>query len=107
MSLKSFKIFCGSKSDTWSRPDLIVIDGGKGQVNAARRLLVRAKANIPVVGLAKGPDRKQDELVYDKRDHELARLVIAFKPLLQRARDEAHRFAVSYHRQRRGKKFLR
>ena len=56
--------------------------------------------------IAKGFDRKQDELVYDRSDHELARLVHAFKPLLQRLRDEAHRFAVSYHRKVRGKNFI-
>ncbi|MFH2063098.1 MAG: excinuclease ABC subunit UvrC [bacterium] len=91
----------------WPRPDLLLIDGGRGQLNAARRVLDEYGLDIPLVGLAKGFDRRQDELVYDKSDHELARLVCAFKPLLQQVRDEAHRFAVSYHRQLRQNKSVR
>lgn len=69
-----------------------------------RRVLKEHNLAIPAVGLAKGFDRKQDELVYDKFDHELARLAQAFKPLLQQVRDEAHRFAVAYHRKLRKKR---
>jgi excinuclease ABC subunit C len=75
-------------------------------MNAARRVLEERGLKIPLVGIAKGFDRKQDELVYDKGDYEIARLVQAFKPLLQRLRDEAHRFAVSWHRRKRAKTFL-
>jgi excinuclease ABC subunit C len=96
-----------SASQAWPLPDLILVDGGVGQVNAARRVLERFDLKIPLVGLAKGPDRKQDELVYAKGDYELARLATAFKPLLQRLRDEAHRFAVSFHRRRRGRRQLK
>ncbi len=92
--------------DSWPQPDLLLIDGGIGQLNAVRRELERAKLSIPLVGIAKGPDRKQDELVYDKSDHELARLVQAFKHILQQVRDEAHRFAVGYHRKLRSRRFL-
>jgi excinuclease ABC subunit C len=95
----------GSRAGSWPLPDLILIDGGAGQVNAARRALDRRGAVIPLVGMAKGPDRKRDELVYDKSDHELARLASAFKPLLQRVRDEAHRFAIAYHRRRRSARY--
>lgn len=90
----------------WPLPDLIMVDGGKGQLNVARRVLDEYGLKIPLVGIAKGYDRKQDELVYDKSDHELSRLVLAFKPLLQKVRDEAHRSAVSFHRQRRKRRFL-
>jgi excinuclease ABC subunit C len=91
-------------SNQWPTPDLILIDGGKGQLNVAKRVLETHGLDIPLVGIAKGIDRKQDELVYDKKDNELARLVRAFKPLLQQVRDEAHRFAVAYHRKlRRGR----
>lgn len=93
-------------TDRWPRPDLILIDGGVGQLNAARRALDAYGITVPLIGIAKGFDRKQDELVYDKSDHELGRLVQAFKPLLQHVRDEAHRFAVGYHRRRRGARFL-
>jgi len=95
----------GRTGRRWPLPDLILVDGGTGQLNAARRILGRYRSAIPLVGLAKGPDRKRDELVYDKSDHELARLASAFKPLLQHLRDEAHRFAISYHRQRRSLRY--
>src|SRR5690606_15846273 len=79
--------------EAWPLPDLLVIDGGVTQVAVAKEVLQHYKLKIPLVGIAKGPDRKQDELVYDQSDYELARLVRAFKPLLQKCRDEAHRFA--------------
>lgn len=90
----------------WRMPDLLLIDGGVGQVNEAKKVLADAGLKIPLVGMAKGPDRKRDELIYDRADHELARLVTAFRPLLQRVRDEAHRFAVAFHRNRRGRSFI-
>lgn len=90
----------------WPKPDIIVIDGGMGQVNAARRALEKHGIKIPLVGLAKGFDRKQDQLVYDHSDVELGRLVHAFKGLLTKTRDEAHKYAIGYHRKLRGKKFL-
>jgi excinuclease ABC subunit C len=90
----------------WPLPDLVLIDGGAPQMGVARDVLAHYGLKIPLVGIAKGPDRKQDELVFDKNDYELARLVRAFKPLLQRCRDEAHRFAVSWHRKKRAKSFL-
>lgn len=93
-----------NKDEKWSVPDLLLIDGGKGQLNVAKRTLESYGLDIPIVGIAKGIDRKQDELVYDSSDTELARLVHAFKPLLQQVRDEAHRFAVSYHRKLRRKR---
>lgn len=93
-------------SEAWKLPDLLVIDGGKPQVNAAMEVLRELNLKIPTVGLAKGPDRKQDVLVYGERTPELERAAIRYKKILQHARDEAHRFAVSYHRKRRAKKFL-
>jgi len=91
---------------SWPLPDLILVDGGVGQMNVARKALEKYGLHIPLVGIAKGFDRKQDELVYDKKDIELARLVQAFKPVLQHVRDEAHRFAITSHRRKRGKRFL-
>ncbi|MBI4458207.1 excinuclease ABC subunit UvrC [Candidatus Uhrbacteria bacterium] len=96
----------GEDMGGWPKPDLLLVDGGVGQINAAKRALQAAGLAIPIVGIAKGFDRKQDELVYDKADYELARLILAFKPMLQHLRDEAHRFAVSYHRKLRGEAFL-
>lgn len=103
---RRFARAAGDDGDEWPRPDLILVDGGVGQLNAAKRALEAYGMRIPLVGIAKGFDRKQDVLVFDKGDLELARLVQAFKTLLQRVRDEAHRFGLWYHRRRRGKHFL-
>jgi len=80
----------------WPYPDLILIDGGKGQVNGVKEILRARRLNIPIVGIAKGPERDKDEIIgandlsYDKK-------------LLLRVRDEAHRFAVQYYRLRHRK----
>ena len=82
-------------------PDLIVIDGGKGQLGAAEAELKKLGLVIPLISLAK---REEEVYVPGKRNPViLSRDSLALK-LLQRARDEAHRFAVSYHRLLRAKK---
>ncbi|MFH1632280.1 MAG: excinuclease ABC subunit UvrC [bacterium] len=88
----------------WPLPELMVIDGGKGQVNRVRRVLDELQVDVPIVGIAKGFDRKQDRLVYDRHNLELARVATRGKELFQKARDEAHRFAVAYHRKVRSKR---
>ncbi|MDP2631702.1 MAG: excinuclease ABC subunit UvrC [Candidatus Uhrbacteria bacterium] len=87
----------------WPLPELMVVDGGKGQVNRAQLVLDEFRMDLPVLGIAKGFDRKQDRLVYDPDNIELARVASRGKELFQKARDEAHRFAVAYHRKLRGK----
>lgn len=87
----------------WQLPDIMIIDGGEGQVNRVEQVLRELKLDIPVVGIAKGFDRKQDRLVFDKSNPELRRVTSAFKEVFQKARDEAHRFAGAYHRHLRGK----
>ena len=79
-------------------PDLVVIDGGKGQLSAAAAALRAAGLELPVIGLAK----QREEVFVPGRGAALD--LAADDPaslLLQRVRDEAHRFAVSFHRQRR------
>ncbi|MFH1252962.1 MAG: excinuclease ABC subunit UvrC [Candidatus Uhrbacteria bacterium] len=90
----------------WPLPEVFVIDGGEGQVNRAEQILKEFNLKIPVIGLAKGFDRKQDRLVFSSDDKTLARLATMGKELFQQARDEAHRFAVRYHRQVRKQNFL-
>jgi excinuclease ABC subunit C len=90
-------------NNDWALPDIMIIDGGEGQVNRVEQVLRELKLNIPVVGIAKGFDRKQDRLVFDKSNPELRRVTSAFKEVFQKARDEAHRFAGAYHRVLRGK----
>jgi excinuclease ABC subunit C len=84
-----------AESRAWSLPDLLVIDGGRGQVSAAAAVLDAAGLAIPLVGLAK----EREELW--PRDATTPILLPATDPglrLLQRLRDEAHRFAIGYHR---------
>jgi len=82
-------------------PDLVLVDGGRGQLQAALTALDRIGVELPVVGLAKKeeaiwvPDRPEPILL-SRKDPALQ--------LVQRARDEAHRFAISRHRRRRGKR---
>ena len=75
----------------WPHPDLILVDGGHPQVNAVAAVLKTLALEIPVVGLAKGPERKRNELVTSRT---LPRGEIA---LFKRVRDEAHRFAKGYY----------
>jgi excinuclease ABC subunit C len=80
-------------------PDLIVIDGGKGQLSAAHAALEELKlADRPLISLAK---REEEIFVWGREEPvKLARRSPALR-LLQQARDEAHRFAVTYNRKRR------
>lgn len=96
----------GEDASRWPLPDLFVIDGGEGQVKIAGEVFQKFGLSIPYVGIAKGPNRKQDRMVFDRRNRDLAEVVAQYRTLLQRVRDEAHRFAVSYHRVVRAKKFL-
>ena len=81
-------------------PDLIVIDGGKGQLSAAKEQLEMLGVDIPIVSFAK---REEEVFLPKKRDSlRLTHGSLGLK-LLQRMRDEAHRFAVSYHRKLRAK----
>jgi len=99
----------GGKGGFWPQPDLILIDGGRGQVNAAEEILRNYRLSIPVIGIAKGITRKKDEFVYSqfgKWGPELQMVAANQANLLKQVRDEAHRFAISFHRQKRKKKFL-
>ncbi|MEK7516206.1 MAG: excinuclease ABC subunit C, partial [Patescibacteria group bacterium] len=90
----------------WPKPDIMLIDGGKGQVNAARLVLAEAGVKIPVIGIAKGPARKKDEFIYERGNWELARITELYSYILKHVRDESHRFAIRYHRRVRGREFL-
>lgn len=81
-------------------PDLIVIDGGKGQLSAACQELVKLGVQIPIVSLAK---KEEEIFLPHKRNPVKLSLDSLGLKLLQRTRDEAHRFAVKYHRHLRSK----
>ncbi len=92
-------------------PGLILIDGGKGQVGVAQEVLAElGLADVPIVGVAKGPERKAglEALVFP--DERAPLHLPATHPalhLIQEIRDEAHRFAIAGHRARRGKRRTR
>lgn len=81
-------------------PDLMLIDGGKGQLNAALEVLNDVQEHMPIVGLA-----KQNEMIFKPGNPDPIILPRSSKALhlLQRIRDEAHRFAITYHKKLRGK----
>ena len=91
------------ESGTW--PDLCLIDGGKGQVSAVMSALAELGVDVPIVGVAKGPDRNAGrETFYLPSGREFTlppNAPVMF--FLQRLRDEAHRFAIGAHRARRAK----
>ncbi len=86
--------------DDWPLPDLFLIDGGKPQVNAAKSVLSAYGISAPVVGIAKGPTRKKNEFVGCVPSG-------VSEATLIRVRDEAHRFAIRYHRELRGRNTLK
>lgn len=126
--------------EQWGKPDLILIDGGKGQVGAAQNALAEKNLNIPLIGLAKryeevivpspaspqiaktsqfvqgssGMGKKQGVKSAKSNKNKIATQpqfqIVRLEPssdalkLLQRIRDESHRFAVSYHSSLRGKR---
>lgn len=88
-------------------PDILFIDGGKGQVSQARAVMEELQIeDVMIIGIAKGPSRKPGMetlcLSNDKRETILPDNSAALH-LIQQIRDEAHRFAITGHRQRRNK----
>jgi excinuclease ABC subunit C len=82
-----------------ARPGLVLVDGGKGQLGAALDAMRAAGVDLPVAGLAK---QREEVFVPSRRDPLPLPHDDPASLLLQRIRDEAHRFAVTFHRQRRG-----
>ena len=94
-------------SEESKKPDLVLIDGGLGQVNVAKKIMVELDVhNIFLVGVSKGPSRKvgQEKLILSDGNivQETDPTHIGFH-LLQKIRDEAHRFAITGHRAKRAK----
>jgi excinuclease ABC subunit C len=92
------------ESGTW--PDLLLIDGGKGQVSAVKGVLdAMGVEDVPIVGVAKGPDRNAGRETFHLPDGREIALPMNAPVLfhLQRLRDEAHRFAIGAHRAKRAK----
>ena len=87
------------QKEGWPLPNLILIDGGAGQVNAAKEILGEAGLSIPIIGIAKGAKRKNNRFI--------GKIPIGVdERTLIRVRNEAHRFAVAYHKKLRARKSL-
>ncbi|WP_313232710.1 excinuclease ABC subunit UvrC [Tissierella praeacuta] len=96
IEVKGFSIF----------PDLIMMDGGKGQVNVAIRILKELNIDIPVCGLVKDDFHKTRGIIYNNKEIRLDEDSLGFR-LIYRIQEEAHRFAISYHRSLRTKKMFK
>lgn len=83
----------------WPLPHLVLVDGGRGQIAAARRALDKAGMHIPIVGLAKGENRKNNRLIGVTPN-------FTDKKTLMAIRDEAHRFSHAHHMRIRSRRFL-
>ena len=83
-------------------PDLIMMDGGRGQVNIALQVLDELHLNIPVCGMVKDDNHRTRGLYYHNIEIPIDRSSEGFK-LITRVQDEAHRFAIEYHRSLRSK----
>lgn len=83
-------------------PDLLMMDGGRGQVNIALQVLEELRLNIPVCGMVKDDNHNTRGLYFNNKEIEIDRRSEGFK-LITRIQDEAHRFAIEYHRSLRSK----
>lgn len=82
-------------------PDVIFMDGGKGQVNAAKKILDKYQLNIPVCGMVKDDKHRTRGLLYENEEVILATQTEGFK-FVARIQDEVHRFSIEYHKKLRG-----
>ena len=83
-------------------PDLLLMDGGRGQVNIALQVLDELGINIPVCGMVKDDNHRTRGLYFQNKELPIDRNSEGFK-LITRIQDEAHRFAITYHRSLRSK----
>lgn len=83
-------------------PDIIMMDGGRGQVNIAKKVLDTLNISIPICGMVKDDHHRTRGLYYDNKEISFPKNSEAFG-LITRLQDEAHRFAITYHKLLRGK----
>lgn len=83
-------------------PDILMMDGGRGQVNVAQRVLDELHLNIPVCGMVKDDNHRTRGLYFQNEEITFPRNSEVFG-MITRLQDEAHRFAITYHKQLRGK----
>ncbi len=86
--------------NNWPKPNVLLLDGGAGHLNMARKVLRNYKLEIPILAVAKGPERKK----IDRRT--FGSVPELPDNLIEQIRDEAHRFAIGYHRKVRRDNFI-
>ena len=99
--------------NNWAMPDLILLDGGQGHANMASELVIKLGLAVLVVAIAKGKTRKNlnfqfpisNKIPMSQFPKEIKN-ILNNKNLLKRIMDEAHRFAISYHRKIRRRELL-
>jgi len=95
----------GEEARRWAMPDLVIVDGGKGQVSAAKAVLDELGLHdLPLAGLAK---EREELFLPDRPDPIVLPATSPALYLVQRLRDEAHRFAITYHRDLRARRTVR
>ncbi len=102
--------FARAKTEGWVLPDVVLIDGGAGQLSAAKQVFDdMGVSNVALIAIAKGPERNAGNEEYHMPDRAPFRLKkgseLAY--FMQRIRDEAHRFAITTHRAKRSKDFIK
>ena len=100
LSRRFRRCFAEDPRERWPLPDLVLIDGGPEQLAFAREAMLKEGADVPMFGLAK---RLEEIFLPDREDSILLDHHSPVLHLIQRIRDEAHRFAITYHRRLRGK----
>lgn len=99
---EEFKINSSSNFKFLKLPNIIFVDGGKGQVSAVEKVLKSLDINIPVCGMVKDDNHRTRGLLYKGEEINVVKNSEAFK-LITRIQDEVHRFAIEYHRKLRSK----
>lgn len=89
--------------DGLKKPDLIIVDGGLGQVNIAREIVEMFNLNIKVIGLVKDDKHRTSHILDDNLESHLIDKTSELFFFLTRVQDEVHRYAITYHRQLRSK----
>ncbi len=84
----------------WEFPELIVVDGGKGQISSVKKILKEKGLKIPVVGVVKGKSRKEERIIGKINKPIKEETILSVQK-------EAHRFAINYHRKKRSKNFYK
>lgn len=93
------------KHADWPRPNVFLIDGGLPQINRVKKVLDNFEVYTTIVGIAKGSERKRNDFLVLRADDIMKEWIKNNKLLLIRARDEAHRFAITFNRAQRKIKF--